>query len=81
MVPARLLVKDRWELNPAASSLTVSSLWLLEQPKAGQTVTAPAAATAVPVSKTVVWLRQPMLDDPHFPQEIHRWLGDLHAHQ
>ena len=73
LVPARRLVKDRYDLTAAARSLRIPSLWLLPS---GPEVT-PPAYNAVEIQKTLAWLKPPILSDPHFSETIHRWLDDL----
>ena len=73
LVPARWLVKDRFDLTAAAQSLKIPSLWLLD---AGQ-LAAPAAYAATPGKKTEVWLKAPKLTDPNFAPALTRWLDDL----
>ena len=77
MVPARWLVKDRWDLTGAAGGLAVPSLWFMEQPEPGKPAVPSVAYETVKVRKSLVWLHAPVYRDPHFEQEMSRWLGDL----
>ena len=81
VVPARWLVQDRWDLTAAASSLRQPSLWLLEEPKPGVSATPPGAYSSVEVRKSLVWLNAPIAADPHYSEELGRWLGDLSGHR
>jgi len=74
LVPAHWLVKDRYDLSTAAQSLKVPSLWLLD---ASQSAAGPQAYTQAPGQKTEVWLKTPIPTDPHFGEELRRWLDNL----
>jgi pimeloyl-ACP methyl ester carboxylesterase len=72
LVPAHLLIQDRYNLTASAAALRIPSLWLLTHSSQ------PASAyQSVPAKKTVVWLTVPILADPHFVGSIQRWLDDL----
>jgi pimeloyl-ACP methyl ester carboxylesterase len=75
LVPAHWMVKDRYDLTAAATSLHIPSLWLLNQPASNQA--SPEAYKAVPTQKASAWLRPPVTADPHFDQTLKRWLDDL----
>jgi len=78
LVPARLLLKDRYDLGVAAASLRIPSLWLLAQPGKGHpTAQIPMAYRAVPGKKASIWLNAPITEDPHFGDSLRRWLDDL----
>jgi hypothetical protein len=77
MVPARWLVKDRWDLTAAAGGLGVPSLWLMEQPEQGKPAVPSAAYEVVKVRKSLVWLHAPIVGDSHFEPELQRWMDDL----
>jgi len=78
LVPAHWLVKDRYDLNAAAASLRIPSIWVLAQQNAGkQPSQIPSAYQADPSKKTAVWLNPPTTSDPHFAESLHRWLDDL----
>lgn len=58
LVPARLLVNDRWDTNAAASNLLIPSLWFYvdsKSPVAPQS-NSPKAYQAVSARKSIVWL-------------------------
>jgi len=75
LVPAHWMVKDRYDLSSASASLRLPSLWLFAQPQAAAGT--PEAFRAVPSQKTSVWLKTPIIADPHFDETLKRWLDDL----
>ncbi len=77
LVPAQLLVKDRYNLTEAVQALRIPSLWLLNQPATGQTAIPPAAYKATQVNRTLAWLNAPSTQDPHFSESVQRWIDDL----
>jgi hypothetical protein len=79
MVPARWLVADRWDLGTAAAGLRQPSLWLLDQPGPGAVGVTPRAYGLVEARKALVWLGRPVISDPHYSEELVRWLDDLGA--
>jgi pimeloyl-ACP methyl ester carboxylesterase len=72
LVPARLMVRDRYDLIAPASALRVPSLWLMENPKANSgaadsvfdKVTAPKARTEQATGRSIT-------------EQIKSWLADL----
>jgi uncharacterized protein len=77
LVPAHWLLHDRFDLNAAAASLRLASLWLLTQPHENQPAAAPAAYQAVSAKKAAVWLSLPANADRHFHEAVQRWLDEL----
>jgi pimeloyl-ACP methyl ester carboxylesterase len=77
LVPAHWMVKDRYDLTTAATSLRIPSLWLLAQPAARQAANLPSAYQSVQIQKTSAWLSSPFTADPHFGETLRRWLDDL----
>ncbi len=78
LVPSRLLVKDRYDLTAAASSLKLPSLWLFPQlPAANSNPVPEAAFEATSFAKTAAWLNPPTFLDAHLDQTLNRWLDDL----
>lgn len=83
LVPASQMVKDRYDLNAAAQTLRIPSLWLLIEP--GHQSIQPQTASSVPPEayakvqsrKQSVWLTEPIASDPHFVEILRRWLDDL----
>jgi len=76
LIPARLLVSDRYDVRAAAAQLRIPSLWLLAQPADGKTVQ-PPGYQADEFAKTLAWLNQPGAGDPHFAETLRRWLDEL----
>jgi len=72
LVPAKLMVRDRYDLIAPASALRVPSLWLMENPKANSgaadtvfdKVTAPKARTEQATGRSIT-------------EQIRSWLADL----
>lgn len=77
LVPARLLVRDRFQLDAPAAALRIPSLWFLPSPGnfAGGEPSKPAAFEKVSAPKTLVWL--PSGGDREYAAEISRWLDGL----
>jgi uncharacterized protein len=73
LVPARLLVRDRWNLSAAAATLQVPSLWLL----AGNGGAEPEAIQSVAARKTVLWMGTGAAADENFADALTRWLDEL----
>ena len=74
LVPAHLLVSDRYNTSAPAAALRIPSLWLLqyaapEAEAAFQKVAAPKMRVSVPASPT---------SQQDFTNAFSRWLGDLH---
>ncbi|HEY1767246.1 MAG TPA: alpha/beta fold hydrolase [Terracidiphilus sp.] len=81
LVPARLLVHDRYDLRSAAAALRTPSLWFLpaSQAAAGNhPPDNPEFLQSVSAPKMVVWLPAGG-DDDAFADEFSRWLGELRA--
>jgi len=79
LVPARLLVGDRWDTNAAASSLRVPSLWFLPFPKPDPNGPAqnPEIFQKVSARKMFVWLPPGKTATRNFSDELSRWLDNL----
>ena len=77
LVPAHLLVRDRYDLDGAARQLVTPSLWLISQDQSGHSVGLPPAYQIVTAPKMSAVLRAPMESDPNFQMELKRWLDDL----
>ena len=73
LVPAHLLVSDRWDTNAAASNLLIPSLWLFWIPvaDAAHQREASQAYQTVPARKTIVWLT----NTPDEPQQLNSALS------
>jgi pimeloyl-ACP methyl ester carboxylesterase len=77
LVPARLLVRDRWDLNAAASNLLIPSLWFRRAGIKDSGV--PQMYEKVPARKTIVWLTNSADESKHFNETFTRWLDELPA--
>ncbi|MGC1422258.1 MAG: alpha/beta hydrolase [Terracidiphilus sp.] len=79
LVPAHLLVRDRWQSPIAASNVLIPSLWFywipersteLEQDK-------PEAYEKVPARKSLVWLTDSPDEPEQFMSALSRWIDRL----
>jgi uncharacterized protein len=77
LVPARWLVRDRYDLNAAASVLRMPSLWIFAQSAQGKPASFTAAYETAQAKKAAVWLNAPVMADPHFGESFERWLDEL----
>lgn len=77
LVPARMLVHDRYDLRTAAAELHIPSLWFLQ---AGDQALDASILQSVPARKMVVWIPSNPSAAPSFSDELPRWLGDLRVH-
>ena len=78
LVPARWLVRDRWDLGAAATALRVPSLWVNDS--AAQVPahsTEQAAYNRVAARKVRVWLVDSPKRATDFTKAVSRWLDDL----
>lgn len=75
LVPARLLVGERWESGKAAATLGIPSLWILRKPADH----APTAFDRVKTHKMLVWLTRPQTAEADFADAFSRWLGELRS--
>lgn len=79
LVPARLLVRDRWDTDSAASNLLIPSLWFYwtrEGTAAVQRDT-PPAYQRVPARKMLVWLTGSRDEPKQFNAAVSEWLDQL----
>lgn len=79
LVPAHLLVSDRWDTTTAASNLLIPSLWFYRN-SASQAETqskTPAAYQAVPARKTIVWLSNSPDESRQFSSALSAFLDQL----
>ena len=82
LVPAHLLMHDRFDDGSAAVALRVPSLWLMElgaSNKAASQIQYPAGYESIAARKMLVWLRPSQTPDPHLADAYSRWLDDLTA--
>lgn len=82
LVPAHLLVKDRYDQTAAATALHIPSLWFLPFPEASSNGPAenPQVFQKVSARKMFVWLPPGKTATKNFSDELARWLDDLQAH-
>ncbi|HUD12438.1 MAG TPA: alpha/beta fold hydrolase [Terracidiphilus sp.] len=80
LVPAHLLVRDRFDADQAATALRIPSLWLLAPSGAKGALDPsehPSGYDRITARKTLVWLTPSDVLDEHFTNEYSRWLDDL----
>lgn len=82
LVPGRLLVSDRYDLNAAASRLRIPALWFEWNARDGTTGMnqEPAAYGKIPGHKTLVWLNPQVNGNQDFAGGVTLWLDTLAAH-
>jgi pimeloyl-ACP methyl ester carboxylesterase len=73
MVPARLLVRDRWDLDAAARALRIPSLWINSPEGRTEDV---EAYRGVPAQKMAVWTNP---GSQPFADALTRWMDELPA--
>jgi pimeloyl-ACP methyl ester carboxylesterase len=80
LVPAHLLVSDRFESAQAAAALRLPSLWFIQAPpmSSGRVPANPTALPSVTVPKMLVWLSPADDARKDFKNALSRWLDDLH---
>ncbi len=79
LVPAHLLVSDRYALNAPAAALRIPSLWLLPSTGSSQTghpSEQPEAFRKVSAAKALVWLPPSGAADKSYTDALSRWLED-----
>jgi len=82
LVPARLLVRDRYDLAAAAAALRIPSLWFLPFPRPredGGVTENPEFFRNVSARKMFVWLPPGQASTVNFADELSRWLDGLQA--
>lgn len=77
LVPARLLVSDRWDTVSAASNLLIPSLWFYWSAGAGAEQDTPAAYQKTPARKMLVWLTDSPKEPAQFDAAMSSWLDQL----
>ena len=83
LVPAHLLLSDRYDMNAPATALRIPSLWIFknpqhEQPRQGGSPQTSEAFDKVTAAKMRVWLSPSPQPDQTFAAALARWLDDLH---
>ena len=82
LVPAHLLVRDRFDSNAAAAALHIPLLWLIAPAAPNKTASQtqyPAGYNRIAAQKMLVWLKPTQTPDQHFADAYSRWLDDLPA--
>jgi pimeloyl-ACP methyl ester carboxylesterase len=81
MVPAHLLVRDRYDLDAAAANVRVPVLWLAsdEPVAAGLAPREPEAYGKIAGRKMLVWLSPAKNVDTQIMEALARWLDELPA--
>jgi pimeloyl-ACP methyl ester carboxylesterase len=81
LVPARLLVRDRFDANAAAAALRIPSAWFLRALPAttGDSSETPEAWQRLTSRKMVFWVVSSPDQQSKFADSIRRWLDDLPA--
>jgi len=79
LVPAHLLVRDRFDLNAPAAALRIPSLWLGESPANAGRIGLASAYGKIPARKMRVWLPSNSDARQDFANALSRWLQDLHS--
>jgi pimeloyl-ACP methyl ester carboxylesterase len=78
LVPAHLLVSDRWDTTSAASNLLIPSLWLFRSAASpGASENDSKAYQAVPARKAMVWLNDSPADSRQFNNALSEFLDQL----
>ena len=79
LVPAHLLVSDRWDTNGAASNVLVPSLWLYWTPAGSpeHDHDQPTAYAKTPARKMLVWLTDSPDEPRRFSAALSSWLDEL----
>jgi len=80
LVPAHLLVRDRFDADQAAAALRIPSLWLMAPPGARadpEPSAHPAGYDLVGASKMILWLAPASEPNQEFLNAWSRWLDDL----
>jgi pimeloyl-ACP methyl ester carboxylesterase len=79
MVPAHLLVSDRWDSNQPAAKLSIPSLWFYRLHANGKgQQDSQAAYELVAARKERAWLTESSDATKDFEAALTRWLDDLH---
>ena len=79
LVPARLLVSDRWQSTVAAGNVLIPSLWFYFAPwhSADLEDDKPEAYEMVPARKTLVWLTNSREEPKQFESALSSWIDQL----
>jgi pimeloyl-ACP methyl ester carboxylesterase len=80
MVPAHLLVRDRFDADEDAAALRIPSLWFTASPalkNSTDKTNDPVGYDHVAAPKMLIWLKPASAPDQHFTDAYTRWLDDL----
>lgn len=80
LVPARLLVRDRFRTDEAGAALHIPSLWMVSPPDSKRIVDLskfPQGYHAVTAPRMLVWLTPAPAPGQQFAEAYARWLDDL----
>ena len=78
LVPAHLLVSDKWDTSAAAADLLIPSLWFYASGTRGpEAEAAPVAYSKVPARKMLVWLTNSPDEERQFQTALKSWLDQL----
>ena len=77
LVPAHLLVRDRYGLNAPAAKLRIPSLWFYSSAGPGLGGNQPAAYGKVSAPKMLVWLPASPAAEKDYQDALARWLDSL----
>ena len=79
LVPARLLVSDRWQSTVAAGNVLIPSLWFYFAPERSADLEddKPEAYEKVPARKTLVWLTNSREEPKQFESALSSWIDQL----
>lgn len=82
LVPAHLLVHDRFDLNAAAVRVRVPVLWIAPEPSPGTAILPklPQAYGKIAARKMLVWLSPASNANQQATDALKRWLDDLPQH-
>lgn len=82
LLPAALLVRDRYDLNAAATQLRIPVLWLEPGPRPGAAGPSgePPAFRKISARKLLVWIDMSGDTYQQFADAFSRWLDDLPQH-
>lgn len=77
LVPAHLLVSDRWNVSESAANLRIPSLWFRHNIASGKSDSDLDAYQKVTARKVQVWLTNPPNSDRNFDIALTNWLDTL----
>jgi len=80
LIPAHLLVRDRFNADQAGNPLLIPSLWLVAEPESSKPAFQsphPAGYDRITAQKMLVWLKPSPAPSQPFADAYTRWLDDL----